>query len=142
MQRAKHASRGLYQVPIWIPLRDCRPSCNTVAAISSRGAQARDEEGAGAKAHKGRWRAVLCARGSRRAQGSEPQERGPQHPQPSSFSHMRPSFRPEAPPNSQNSHIWPHAFPSQWPPDVTSHLAAVCSGPYKYRDPRSWPTIR
>lgn len=49
----------------------------------------------------------LCPRGSRRAQGSDPQERVPQPPDPP-LSPAGGHLSGHRPPSSQNSHIWPH----------------------------------
>ena len=88
------------------------------------------------RAHEGRWRAVPVPKGqpfswsSTMAGGSEPQERGPQRPRPSSFSHIWASLRPQAC-HAQPRHSWPHPLAAVTiditMASVTSHLM----GPYK-----------
>ena len=104
------------------------------------------------RAHEGRRRAVPVPKGqpftraSNRAGGSEPQQRGPQTPRPSSFSHIWASFRPQAP-HAQARHIWPHAAATV---TIAITVAPCCHQPphclllgtYKNRGPCSWPTVR
>lgn len=71
-----------------------------------------DEEGAGAQGTQGEVEGSPCARGAAESHRGaiHPQERGSQPLQPSSFSHIRASFRPQAP-SSQNRRMWPYASP-------------------------------
>ena len=80
---------------------------------------------------------------SNMAGGSEPQERGPQHSRPSSFSHVWVSSRPQPPPATPKNAIFGHTHrpPSQ---STSQRQPPPCLllGTYKRRGPCSWPTVR